>query len=113
VRLVTVLALAVAGVGLTGCGSMMASMPLVGEPKNAPARPAENAPFPGVFVETANPEEDKMTAAEREKLKADLITARDTAAARKRDEINKPKAASKTKKQATPAQKCEKEPCPR
>ncbi|MGD9846572.1 MAG: hypothetical protein AB7U47_14430, partial [Variibacter sp.] len=72
-----------------------------------------------VFVQTADPSEKAMTAAERDKLKADLMTTRDTAAARKREEINRskptvpPKRNAKSKKQATPAQKCEKEPCPR
>jgi hypothetical protein len=83
------LVLAAISGGLSGCGSMMASMPLIGEPKNAPPRPEGPTHFPGAFVPTADPSEQALTAAERDKLKADLMTTRDTAAARKRDEINR------------------------
>jgi hypothetical protein len=115
VRLATVLVLIAGGFGLAACGATMASMPLIGEPKNAPPRPEGPQTFPGVFVETAKPTESKMTAAERDKLKADLITTRDSAAARTREAINKPspaKPSAKPKKQATSPRKCDKEPCP-
>ncbi|MBN8956211.1 MAG: hypothetical protein J0H17_06445 [Rhizobiales bacterium] len=82
------LVLAAASGGLSGCGSMMASMPLIGEPKNAPPRPEGPTHFPGAFAPTADPSDQAMTAAERDKLKADLMMTRDTAAAKKREEIN-------------------------
>lgn len=116
-RLLTVFVLGAGGLGLAACGATMASMPLIGEPKNAPPRPEGPQTFPGVFVETAKPTESKMTVEERDKLKADLIATRDSAAARTREEINKPspppKPAAKSKKQATSPRKCDKEPCPR
>jgi hypothetical protein len=109
-----------AGLGLSACGATLSSMPLIGEPKNDHQRPAASA-FPNVFVETAEPPEQAMTAAQRDALTVDLATTRDTVAARRRQAIAEGEAAhaprqarpNKTKKQATSDGKCEKEPCPR
>ena len=78
---------------------MIASLPLVGEPAEAQNRPAVQPDYPEVF--SARPTEEAtalapegrtkpMSAAERAKLQADLIAARDRAAAEKREQINQP-----------------------
>ena len=119
-RLLAAAILVSGSAGLAGCGSTLASMPLIGEPKNAPPRPEGEQTYPVPFVATAKPAEEKMSAAERDKLKADLIAARDGAAAHRRSEIGQadppppqPKAPARAKKQATSPPKCEKEACAR
>ena len=75
---------------LAGCGSTIASLPYVGEPPEAQAsRPASTPDYPDAFNKPAS-EAKPMTAAERQKLEAELTAARDRSVAQRREEINQP-----------------------
>jgi hypothetical protein len=77
--------------GLSGCGPMIAGMPLVGEPADAQNRPAVQPDYPTAFRQPMDPDAAKpMSAAERAQAQTDLQTARDRAAAERRQQITKP-----------------------
>jgi len=86
------LALAAVCVVLAGCGPMIASVPLIGEPPEAQKnRPEVQPAYPGAFRPPADPEAAKaMSAAERARAQTDLQTARDRAATQRREQIKKP-----------------------
>lgn len=72
---------------LCGCGSMISSLPVVGEPATAPAHPAEAPATPSLYARP-DPQTDKaLSAEERAKLEAELVAARTNAATLKRQEI--------------------------
>jgi hypothetical protein len=73
-------------IGLSGCGSMFAALPGIGEAPETPARPATMPPTPSVF---RSADQDKpMSAAERQKMEAELIAARERAAVQRREQIS-------------------------
>src|SRR5450631_76954 len=70
-------ALLLSALALGGCSISIADLPLVGTPADAPARPKEAGAY--LPVEDLPPDRDDaaMAPAERDKLKAELIAARD------------------------------------
>jgi hypothetical protein len=75
---------------LSGCGPMLANMPLVGEPPDAQKRPEVQPAYPAIFRPPPDPEAGRaMSTAERTQMQTDLQTARDRAAAERRQQINK------------------------
>ena len=68
---------------------MLASMPLIGEPPDAQKRPEVQPAYPATFRPPPDPEASKaMSPAERTQVQTDLQTARDRAAAERRQQIN-------------------------
>ena len=77
---------------LTGCGPMIASLPLVGEPADAQNRPAVQPDYPAAFRQPADSEAaTPLSAAERTQAQTDLQSARDRAATERRQQITKPR----------------------
>jgi hypothetical protein len=74
-------ALLLSAQALGGCATSIADMPLVGTPADAPSRPKETGPY--LPVEDLPPARDDaaMAPAERDKIKAELIAARNRQAA--------------------------------
>jgi hypothetical protein len=74
-------ALLLSALALGGCSISIADLPLVGTPADAPARPKETGAY--LPVEDLPPDRDAaaMAPAERDKVKAELIAARDRQAA--------------------------------
>jgi len=62
---------------LSGCGSFIADIPVVGLPEGAPARPADSGAFPAVHDIPAPRSEATLDAAAQEKIERELIAARD------------------------------------
>jgi hypothetical protein len=90
-RVPAAIALAALCFGLSGCGPMIASMPLVGEPADAQKRPEIQPGYPAAFRQPADPETGKpMSATERTQAQTDLQAARDRAPAERRQQINQP-----------------------
>ncbi len=79
---------------LAGCGAQIASLPLVGEPANAPARPADPGTFPAVHDMPMSREEKTMTPAEVKQLQQELNSARDNQIAVQTIDAFKPAAAT-------------------
>ena len=80
------------GVGLSGCGSTIASLPYIGEPAEAQSsRPVTTPDYPDAFVKPVA-ESKPLTPTERQKLEAELASARDRSAAERREQINQPTA---------------------
>jgi len=76
--------LALGAAALGGCASMsqsvadkMSTMPVVGLPENAPARPADPAVYPAVHDMPPPRNSVTLTSLEQRKLEADLVEARD------------------------------------
>jgi hypothetical protein len=63
-------------------------MPLIGEPDRVPARTQSTADYPSVGESPSGRTTKPMTAEERAKLEADLVTARTKAAQDMRGQIN-------------------------
>jgi len=74
-------ALLVLAVPVGGCSTSIADLPLVGVPADAPARPKEVGAYPAVHDLPQDRPEAAMDAAERNKVAAELIAARDRQAA--------------------------------
>jgi hypothetical protein len=62
---------------LAGCSSSIADLPLVGTPADAPARPKEAGTYLPVHDLPPDREEAAMAPAERAKIEAELVAARD------------------------------------
>jgi hypothetical protein len=62
---------------LGGCSTSIADLPLVGTPADAPARPKEAGGYLPVHDLPADREEAAMAPAERAKIEAELVAARD------------------------------------
>ena len=62
---------------LAGCSSSIADLPLVGTPADAPARPHEAGTYLPVHDLPPDREEAAMDPAERAKIEAELVAARD------------------------------------
>ena len=89
-RIPTAVVLALAVSVLSGCGSTIASLPGIGQPEEAQKlRPAVAPETPNVYA-PADRDNRAMNATERAKLQGELVTARDRAAADKREQINRP-----------------------
>jgi hypothetical protein len=82
------LALALA---LGGCASSIADMPLLGTPADAPARPKEAGAYLPVHDLPPDREEAELAPAERAKIQAELVAARDrqASAAAAKDQAKK------------------------
>ena len=70
-------ALLLSALALGGCSTSISDLPLVGTPADAPSPPKEAGAY--LPVEDLPPDRDEaaMTPAERAKMKAELIAARD------------------------------------
>jgi hypothetical protein len=73
---------------LGGCGSMIADMPLVGEPARTPPRPAVRPDYLSVNEPTTKRNTTPLTTTERAQAEADLVKDRAQAAQEKRQQIN-------------------------
>lgn len=62
---------------LTGCGSFVSELPVVGLPEGAPARPADPGAFPAVHDIPAPRGEATLDPAAQEKIERELTAARD------------------------------------
>jgi hypothetical protein len=70
-------ALLLSALGLGGCATSIADLPLVGTPADAPARPREAGGYLPVHDLPPDREEAAMAPAERAKIEAELLAARD------------------------------------
>jgi hypothetical protein len=70
-------ALLVSALALGGCSSSIADLPLVGTPADAPARPKEAGAYLPVHDLPPDREQAAMAPAERAKVEAELVAARD------------------------------------
>jgi hypothetical protein len=70
-------ALLLSAVALGGCSISIADLPLVGTPADAPARPKEAGGYLPVGDLPPDRDAAAMAPAERDKLKAELIAARE------------------------------------
>ena len=66
---------------LGGCGSVIADLPVVGLPADAPRRPSEPRAFLPVHDMPASANRDGMTSTEQARIQAELIEARARSAA--------------------------------
>jgi hypothetical protein len=79
-RQMNMLALAavlLSALALSGCATSIADIPLAGTPADAPPRPKDAAPFLPVNDLPPDRDEAAMDPAQRAKLQAELIAARD------------------------------------
>ena len=72
-----VAALLLSAPALCGCSTSIADMPLVGTPADAPERPKEAGSYLPVHDLPPDREEAAMSPAERAKMQAELLAARD------------------------------------
>ena len=79
-KLAIIAALLLAGPALSGCGSMVADLPLVGLPANAPARSKEARDFLPVNELPQN-RDVTISRTEQAQIQAELIAARARSAA--------------------------------
>jgi hypothetical protein len=65
-----------AAIAVAGCTSTLSNLPLVGEPDTLPQRPGTPGAYPAVHDMPAPRDTKPLTEAERKKLEADLVAAR-------------------------------------
>jgi hypothetical protein len=70
-------ALLLSALALGGCSSSIADLPLVGTPAGAPARPSEPGAYLPVHDLPPDRAEPELAPAERAKIQAELVAARD------------------------------------
>jgi hypothetical protein len=70
-------ALLLSALGLGGCSTSIADLPLVGTPADAPARPKEAGGYLPVHDLPPDRDQAAMAPAERAKIEAELVAARD------------------------------------
>lgn len=70
-------ALLLSALALGGCSVSIADLPLVGTPADAPARPKEAGAYLPVHDVPPDREEPELAPAERAKIEAELVAARD------------------------------------
>ena len=75
-RMLVLAALLMAPLALAGCTGQLADVPIVGTPADAPARPKEAGAYLPVNDLPPDRDDTAMDAAARDKLKAELIAAR-------------------------------------
>jgi hypothetical protein len=80
-RALAVAALLLSALGLGGCATSIADLPLVGTPADAPARPREAGGYLPVHDLPPDRDQAAMPAAEQAKIQAELAAARDRQAA--------------------------------
>jgi hypothetical protein len=68
-------------ISLSGCGSVVANLPVVGLPEGAPARPKDSGSFPAVHDMPAPREQTALDPAEQIRIENELAAARDRQAA--------------------------------
>lgn len=76
-------------VALSGCGSTIGKLPLIGEPKGTPPAPDVTPAAPSIGARPQRAEKP-MTAAELQKAQADLNTARTQGPDERRKQIKEP-----------------------
>ena len=76
-RALTLGALLLSTLALGGCSSSIADLPLVGTPANAPARPSEPGAYLPVHDLPPDRAEPELAPAERAKIQAELVAARE------------------------------------
>ena len=76
-RALALAALLASVLALGGCSTSIADLPLVGTPADAPARPKEAGSYLPVHDLPPDREEAAMPPAERAKIEAELVAARD------------------------------------
>jgi hypothetical protein len=76
-RALTLGALLLSALTLGGCSTSIADLPLIGTPADAPARPKEAGGYLPVHDVPPDREEPELAPAERAKIQAELIAARD------------------------------------
>jgi hypothetical protein len=76
-RVLALGALLISALALAGCSSSMADLPLVGTPAEVPPRPKEAGTYLPVHDLPPDREEAAMAPAERAKVEAELLAARD------------------------------------
>ena len=74
-------ALLMSALALSGCATSIADMPLAGTPADAPARPKEPGSYLPVNDLPPDRDDSTMDPAQRAKIQAELIAARDRQAA--------------------------------
>ena len=95
-------ALLLSALALSGCASSIADLPLLGTPAGAPARPKDAAAWLPVHDLPPDREEPELAPAERAKIEAELVAARDRQTPAERAKIKAERA--KTKPERTTAQ---------
>jgi hypothetical protein len=70
-------ALLLSALALGGCSSSIADLPLIGTPADAPERPKEAGAYLPVHDLPPDREEPELAPAERAKIRAELVAARD------------------------------------
>jgi hypothetical protein len=75
-RMLVLAALLMAPLALGGCSGQLADVPIVGTPSDAPPRPKEAGAYLPVNALPPDRDDAELDAAARDKLKAELIAAR-------------------------------------
>jgi hypothetical protein len=88
-RMLALAALLMAPLALGGCSGQLADLPIVGTPADAPARPKEQGAYLPVNDLPPDRDDTEMDPATRDKLKADLIAARNRQATATKDAAGK------------------------
>jgi hypothetical protein len=94
-RMLVLAALSMAPLALGSCTGQLADVPIVGTPADAPARPKEAGAYLPVNDLPRDRDDTQMDAATRDKLKAELIAARNRQATATKDAGAKDAAAAK------------------
>jgi predicted small secreted protein len=88
-RALAIAVLLASALTLAGCASTIADLPGVGTPADAPARPKEAGAYLPVHDLPPDRGEDVIPPAERAKIEAELIAARERQAAAAKDNASK------------------------
>jgi hypothetical protein len=88
-RMLVLAALLMAPLALGGCAGQLADLPIVGTPSDAPARPKEAGAYLPVNDLPPDRSDTEMDPATRDKLKAELIAARNRQATASKDAAGK------------------------
>ena len=94
-------ALLLPALALGGCASSIADLPLLGTPAGAPARPTDAAAWLPVHDLPPDREEPELAPAERAKIKAELVAARDRQTPAERAKIKAERAKTKAERAKT------------
>ena len=81
IKMLALTALFMSTIVLSGCATSIADMPIAGTPADAPARPKEPGSYLPVNDLPPDREDTTMDPAQRAKIQAELIAARDRQAA--------------------------------
>jgi len=89
-RMLVLAALLLAPLALGGCSAQLADLPIVGTPADAPARPKEQGAYLPVNALPPDRDDTEMEPATRDKLKAELIAARNRQTTASKDSKDAP-----------------------